>query len=104
VGPAQLPPSLPSRALIRPSRYSNFLPLSNPLGALFRHLGATYIYICHNLRKDADGAVRVEARPLCSVTRYVTPYELLLALFASALRLKLSLKAALSKRSWANAA
>jgi hypothetical protein len=91
-------------ALTGPSRYSNFLPLSDPLGALFRHLGVAYIYISHNLRKDADGAVRVEARPLCSVTRYVTPYELLLALFASALRLKLSLKAALAMRSWANTA
>jgi len=38
------------------------------------------------------------------VTRYATPYELLLALFASALRLKLSLKAALAMRSWANTA
>jgi hypothetical protein len=70
-------------------------------GLAVRLLGAGFVFIYHNARKDPYGAVRIEFRPYKHVTSKVTPQDLnvLFCGLAKALTVPLDL----AKRAWARA-
>jgi len=61
--------------------------LSDPTGQAVRFLGAGYLFIYHNNRKDPEGAVRIEFRPYKHVTKYVSPEDLALLFYGLSITL-----------------
>jgi len=61
--------------------------LSDPTGQAVRFLGAGYLFIYHNNRKDPEGAVRIEFRPYRHVTKYVSPEDLALLFYGLSIAL-----------------
>ncbi len=63
------------------------LAIPDQAGLALKFLGAGYLYIYHNPKKDPEGAVRVEFRPYKHVTSYVAPADLNVMFYGLAIAL-----------------